>query len=97
MFFIIYNEAKYQNKILRTFKEIHYASTIKTHKWQYIYTIQHRAFVSVESEFKFTFEKEESNKILFFEVLLQRRGDIIVMPVFIKETNNGDAMNYLSE
>ena len=50
-----------------------------------------------ESVLKFTFEKEESNKISFLDVLLERKNDIIDLSVFIKETNNGDTINYLSE
>merc|ERR1712030_260311 len=50
-----------------------------------------------DSVLKFSFENEKFNKISFLDVQLERKNNIIDLSVFIKETNNGDTINYLSE
>ena len=46
---------------------------------------------------KFSYELEKENKISFLDVLLKKENGIIDLSVYVKTTNNGDTINYLSE
>ena len=47
-----------------------------------------------ESVLKFTFEKEKDNKLPFLDTLITRFNNSFVSSVYVKETNNGDCLNF---
>ena len=49
-----------------------------------------------ESVLKFTFEKEKDQELPFLDTLVRRCNDSFVSSVFVKETNNGDCLNFNS-
>ena len=49
-----------------------------------------------ESVLKFTFEKEKDHELPFLDTLVKRCNDSFVSSVYVKETNNGDCLNYHS-
>ena len=49
-----------------------------------------------ESVIKFTFEKEKDSELSFLDTLIRRCNDSFVSSVYVKETNNGDCLNYNS-
>ena len=49
-----------------------------------------------ESVLKFTFEQEKNNELPFLDTLIKRCNNSFVSSVYVKETNNGDCLNYNS-